>query len=195
VGLAVDAFPAVFLDRDGVVNQNRSDYVLAWEHVRFLPGVFDALRALAASDFRIVMVTNQSPVGRGLLDLEVLQRINQGMIFEIEAAGGRVDGVYYCPHHPDQGCQCRKPKPGMLLQAAVELQLDLSRSYLVGDALSDVEAALAAGCQPLLVRTGRGAAQQTKLRAVHRRSVPVVADLAEAVAWILRHAQEGDLAG
>lgn len=195
MGVVVDAFPAVFLDRDGVVNQNRTDYVLAWEQVRFLPGVFNALRVLAASEFRVVVVTNQSPVGRGLLDLGILQAINRRMVAEIEAAGGRVDGIYYCPHHPDQGCQCRKPRPGLLLQAAAELQLDLSRSYMVGDAVSDVEAALAAGCQPLLVRTGRGESQRSKLQEPHLLDVPVVADLGEAVRWILRHAQGEGAAG
>ena len=195
MGLAVDTHAAVFLDRDGVLNYNRSDYVLAREHVRFLPGVFDALRALAASDFRVVVVTNQSPVGRGLLDLQRLQAINQSIVAKIEEAGGRVDGVYYCPHHPDQGCECRKPRPGMLLQAAAELQLDLSRSYMVGDAVSDVEAALAAGCHPLLVRTGRGESQRSKMQEPRLRDVPVVADLAEAVDWILRHAGGAGAAG
>jgi D-glycero-D-manno-heptose 1,7-bisphosphate phosphatase len=97
-----------------------------------------------------------------------------------------MDAIYYCPHHPDDGCACRKPKPGLLLRAARELGLDLARSYLVGDAVSDVEAARAAGCCPILVLTGRGQEQQRLLRQRGLDRVPVVRDLAEAVALILR---------
>jgi D-glycero-D-manno-heptose 1,7-bisphosphate phosphatase len=177
--------PAVFVDRDGVINRNRANYVLSWDQVEFLQGVFEALENLAGSHFRIVLVTNQSPVGRGLLSLHALSAINAGIVQQIQLAGGRVDGIYVCPHRPDEGCDCRKPKPGMLLQAAAELEIDLSRSYLIGDAVSDVEAALAAGCQPLLVLTGRGEGQVAELRAKNYEAVPVVADLREAVAWIM----------
>ncbi len=175
---------AVFLDRDGVINQNPPSYVLSWGDVRFLPGVFAALRRLAATSFAVVVVTNQSAVGRGLMSLDQMWAINRGIAAEVAAQGGRLDRIYACPHRPDEGCSCRKPQPGMLLQAARDLGLDLSASYFVGDAVSDVEAALAVDCQPLFVRTGRGQAQLPSLRA-SGYDVPVVADLAEAVAWIL----------
>jgi len=178
---------AIFLDRDGVINENRDDYVKAWEEVCFLPGVFEALARLAATPFRIVITTNQSPIGRGILTRAQVETINRRLVTEIEARGGRVDRVYYCPHRPDEGCDCRKPRPGLLLRAAQELELDLGRSYLVGDAVSDVEAALAAGVQPVMVRTGRGAAQERLLRDKWPQ-VPVVADLGKAVEWILRDA-------
>ena len=110
--------------------------------------------------------------------------VNQRLMVEIEAHGGRVDGVYYCPHGPDEGCACRKPRPGLLLRAARELNVDLEKSYLIGDAISDVEAALAAGVQPVMVRTGRGAAQVRLLKASWAE-VPVVVDLGAAVEWIL----------
>lgn len=177
---------AVFLDRDGVINQNLPGYILSWEDVDFLPGVFQALRWLAGSEFRVVVVTNQSAVGRGLMALETMEAINAGVVRRVQAEGGRIDAVYACPHRPDQGCDCRKPRPGMLLRAAAELHVDLGSSYLIGDAVTDIEAGLAAGCQPLLVRTGRGLAQWPKLLMAghdHQR-VPVVADLAEAVAWV-----------
>jgi D-glycero-D-manno-heptose 1,7-bisphosphate phosphatase len=120
-----------------------------------------------------------------LLTLQAMQAINSGIAQEVRDHGGRIDGIYACPHQPDERCACRKPQPGLLLQAAADLNLDLSTSYLVGDALSDVEAGLAAGCQPIMVRTGRGEAQWPRLRADGHADVPVVADLAQAVAWIL----------
>ncbi len=176
---------ALFLDRDGVLNQNRADYVRTWEQVEFLPGVFEAMQRLAGSPFVVVVVTNQSAVGRGLMTVEALAAINQGIVRQVQQAGGRIDAVYSCPHRPDEGCPCRKPRPGMLLQAALDFGIDLEQSYLVGDARSDVQAGLAAGCQPLLVRTGRGAKQMAGLAADGLSDTPVVADLAAAVAWIL----------
>ena len=176
---------AVFLDRDGVLNQNRADYVRSWEQVEFLPGVFEAMQRLAGSPFVVVVVTNQSAVGRGLMAVEGLAAINGGIVQQVQQAGGRIDAVYACPHRPDQGCTCRKPRPGMLLQAAQELGIDLARSYLVGDAVSDMEAALSAGCQPVMVRTGRGRKQAAGLADYGLQAVPVVADLGEAVDLIL----------
>ncbi len=177
--------PAVFLDRDGVLNQNRADYVRTWEQVEFLPGVFEAMQRLAGSPFMVVVVTNQSAVGRGLMTVEGLAAINGGIVQQVQQAGGRIDAVYACPHRPDDGCPCRKPRPGMLLQAAQDLGIDLERSYLVGDAISDMEAALSAGCQPVMVRTGRGRKQAAGLADNGLEAVPVVADLGEAVDLIL----------
>jgi D-glycero-D-manno-heptose 1,7-bisphosphate phosphatase len=177
--------PAVFLDRDGVLNQNRADYVRTWAQVEFLPGVFAAMQRLAGSPFVVVVVTNQSAVGRGLMTVEGLADINQGIVQKVQQAGGRIDAVYACPHRPDEGCPCRKPRPGMLLQAAWDLDVDLERSYLVGDAVSDMEAALAAGCRPVMVRTGRGRKQAAALATSGLGDLPVMADLGEAVDWIL----------
>ncbi|MER2598381.1 MAG: D-glycero-beta-D-manno-heptose 1,7-bisphosphate 7-phosphatase [Caldilineales bacterium] len=177
--------PVLFLDRDGVLNENRADYVRTWEQVEFLPGVFEALRALAASSVAVVVVTNQSAVGRGLMTVDTLAAIHHRMAAAISAAGGRVDAFYACPHAPAAHCTCRKPRPGMLLQAAADLNLDLSRSWLVGDAVSDIEAAVAAGSVPLLVLTGRGARQQAGLLSAGLAHVPVLPDLAAAVRWML----------
>ena len=177
--------PAIFLDRDGVINENRADYVRTWEQVVFLPGVFDALRALAGSDFAVVVVTNQSAIGRGIMAAETLQGIHDRIAQRITEEGGRVDAIYACPHRPDAGCDCRKPQPGMLLQAAADLDIDLARSYLVGDAVTDAEAALAAGARPIMVRTGRGVAQLAKLEVKKLNGVEVFDDLGKAVAWIL----------
>jgi D-glycero-D-manno-heptose 1,7-bisphosphate phosphatase len=177
--------PAVFLDRDGVLNENRADYVRSWEQVVILSGVLEAMQRLAASPFVVVVVTNQSAVGRGLLAVETLAAINQGIAWEVQQVGGHIDALYACPHTPEDGCDCRKPRPGMLLHATQDLAIDLARSFLVGDAISDMEAALAAGCQPVMVRTGRGRKQAAALATSGLGDVPVVADLGEAVDWIL----------
>ncbi|MEA3335515.1 MAG: D-glycero-beta-D-manno-heptose 1,7-bisphosphate 7-phosphatase [Chloroflexota bacterium] len=175
---------AVFLDRDGVINENRADYVRSWADVEFLPGVFPALERLAASDLAIVVITNQSPVGRGILTMEEMNAINDALVARIRSEGGRIDAVYACPHRPEDDCTCRKPRPGMLLQAAKDMDIDLGASFLVGDAVTDIEAGLRAGCRPVMVRTGRGESQLVQLRAAGYELVPVADDLAGAVTWI-----------
>jgi D-glycero-D-manno-heptose 1,7-bisphosphate phosphatase len=177
--------PAVFLDRDGVIIQNREDYVKSWLEVRFLPGALAALSRLSRTRYALVVVTNQSAVGRGTITMGQAVEINQRVIATIESWGGRVDACYMCPHHPERGCDCRKPAPGMLLRAAREMGLDLSRSYSVGDAASDVLAAQAVGARGILVRTGRGEEQVPLLEAQGLTASPVVADLQAAVDFIM----------
>lgn len=178
--------PAIFLDRDGVINENRSDYVKSWDEYQFLPNVFTPLKRLAQSDYLIVVISNQSPIGRGIVPQAVIEEINACMKAEIERHGGRIDAIYYCPHTPDDECDCRKPQPGMFLRAAKELGIDLSNSFFIGDAVSDVEAAFNAGCKPIYVLTGLGAAQlSTFQQRGYDAKVPVVKDLAEAVELVL----------
>jgi D-glycero-D-manno-heptose 1,7-bisphosphate phosphatase len=175
---------AVFLDRDGVIIENRTDYVKSWEEVHFLPRVFEALLRLGRSEYAVILITNQSAVGRGIITLDSALGINKQVIAAITAQGGRVDASYLCPHRPDEGCSCRKPAPGMLLQAAEDLGLDLARSYAIGDAASDIEAARAAKVQGILVLTGQGREQTALLEQV---GCPVVTDLGAAVDYILAH--------
>ena len=176
---------AVFLDRDGVINENRSEYVRSWDEFRFLPGALASLARLARSPFAIVVLSNQSAINRGLVSRSEVDAINGRMVRQVEANGGRVDGVYVCPHRPDEACSCRKPEPGLLHQAASELDIDLASSYLVGDALCDMQAALSARCVPLLVLTGRG--QEELVSAHGARVVDFVyfPDLPQAVDFIL----------
>ncbi len=149
--------PAIFLDRDGVICANRDDYVKSWDEFHFLPGVKEALRQLATLGWPIVVVSNQSAIGRRLLSHKDLAAIHRRMEGEIVAAGGRIDAIFYCPHLPEEKCPCRKPNPGMLFKAAYALKLDLEHSILVGDALSDIQAAARAGVpRRYLVLTGRG---------------------------------------
>ena len=173
--------PAVFIDRDGVIIENRSDYVKSVAEARFIPGALEALARLAARDYAIVIVTNQSPIGRGLVSPAVSDAINAYVRQQIVAAGGRLDGLYVCPHRPEAGCACRKPAPGMLLAAAADLGLDLAASVMIGDALSDVQAGLRAGARAILVLTGRGADQARGLAPAGLAAVPVAADLAAAL--------------
>lgn len=179
---------AVFLDRDGVLIENVDPYVMAWTDVRFLPGVFEAAQRLASTPYAVVIVSNQSAVGRGLLSAEAALDINARAVAEIESRGGRVDAAYLCPHSPVDACRCRKPAPGMLLQAAADLDLDLGISYLIGDAVSDIAAARDAGASGILVRTGRGELQEALLDPRDNALIGVVADLGAAVDRILLEA-------
>src|ERR1043165_402141 len=150
-------YRAIFLDRDGVLIENRSDYVRDWSHVKIIPEAIHALSVAMPKNYKIVIVTNQSAVGRGLVLQATAEEINQRLVNLIHHHGGRVDAVYMCPHKPDDDCFCRKPKPGLLLQAAQELFLDLGRSWMIGDAWSDLQAGQRAGVQhTILLRTGRG---------------------------------------
>jgi histidinol-phosphate phosphatase family protein len=177
---------AVFLDRDGVVCRNRDDYVKSWEEFIFLPGALKALSDLARSELSIVVITNQSVIGRGLAPVEVVEDIHARMVQAIGAAGGRVDRVLYCPHRPDEQCACRKPKPGLLLMAAREMRLDLSGSYVVGDAEADMQAGRAAGCQHrFLVLTGRGPRELIRCRLHGEKGFEVMGNLEAATNAIL----------
>ena len=181
---------AVFLDRDGVINYNRSDHVKSWSEFEFLPGTLQALRSLAQLPWPIVVVSNQAVIGRGLVSQATIDDVHDRMLRIVEAAGGRIDAVFYCPHRHDEGCTCRKPSPGLLLRAAYELQLNLAKSYLIGDALTDILAANAVSCQPILVKTGRGQ-EQIRLSAVQGvDGFRVADDLGDAVHWIMRQVTE-----
>ena len=149
--------PALFLDRDGVIIENRSNYVRAWSDVSIYPQAIEALIKVKSSGYKTIIITNQSAVGRGLISSEMAQEINLRLIEEIQSAGGRIDGLFMCPHAPHDNCACRKPQPGLILEAADSLSLDLSHSILVGDALTDIIAGQSAGVgKNVLVRTGRG---------------------------------------
>jgi histidinol-phosphate phosphatase family protein len=174
---------AIFLDRDGVICYNRQNYVKSWEEFSFLPGALDALRKLAQLDYVTVVISNQSAIGRGLMTEKTASDINRRMQEEIRKHGGHIDSVFTCPHRPEENCSCRKPQPGLILLAAQQTQLDLEHSLFIGDALSDMQAALAAGCQPIMVLTGRGAEQRKFLNNGYTH-IPVKVDLAEAVDWI-----------
>ena len=174
---------AVFLDRDGVLCENRPAYVKAWKEFQWIPGALEALCIFARLDMPVVMVTNQSAINRGLTTLDVVHNLHEGMRLAIRDAGGRLDAVYVCPHRPDEGCVCRKPGVLLFRSAAVELGLDLGGSYLVGDSLSDLQAGWDLNLRVFLVRTGLGEQTAARLDGAARR-VHIVRDVLEAARWI-----------
>ncbi len=179
---------AVFLDRDGTINIEK-DYLHLIDDFEFIPGVPQALKSLQDANYLLVVVTNQSGVARGYFPLETVHRIHEYMCLQLKRYHVNIDGIYLCPHHPTRGyppydieCDCRKGKPGMLLQAVADLGIDLSRSYMIGDKTTDIEAGVSAGCQSLLVGTGCGCGVQlpTKMKCTNCfRALP------EAVEYIL----------
>ncbi|MFI5271429.1 MAG: D-glycero-alpha-D-manno-heptose-1,7-bisphosphate 7-phosphatase [Ktedonobacterales bacterium] len=176
----------VFLDRDGVINRNRAGYVKHWDEFSFLPGARQAIARLTRAGYRLIVITNQACVGKGLLPNAALDDLHRRMLREIGLAGGRIETVLYCPHRSDEGCPCRKPAPGLLLRARDEYGVDLRRAVLVGDSLTDMRAAGAAGVPSILVLSGLGwhTALQTS-RAQHPSWRPAV-NLAHAAAIIQR---------
>lgn len=149
--------PAIFLDRDGVIIENREAYVRSWDDVYIYPQALQALAAFSHVPFHFVIVTNQSAVGRGIITQQEADTINARLVQEVSLAGGRIDAVFMCPHAPSAGCNCRKPEPGLFFLAAQKLPLDINNSIMVGDALTDLVAAQTAKIKHrVLVRTGRG---------------------------------------
>jgi D-glycero-D-manno-heptose 1,7-bisphosphate phosphatase len=156
-----DAFlarrPAIILDRDGVINRRppKAQYVRSWGEFEWLPGAADALRLLRRADYTVIVVSNQAGIARGEMTEAGLKVINERLMSETLDLGGRIDAIYYCPHGWDDGCDCRKPKPGMLFRAQHEFNIDLSRTLFVGDDERDAEAGEAAGCPSVLVSDER----------------------------------------
>lgn len=174
---------AILLDRDGVLNYERPDYVKCWEEFKFLPDVLETLPRLAALKIPVLVISNQSAIGRGLVTQQVVDAIHQRAGAEIAAAGGRIDDFFVCPHHPDDHCACRKPKPGLLWAAASAYALDLHRCIFIGDAVTDFQAALAAHCPSILVETGRqGPLLRTRLK--HHPGVRIVPNIVAALTLI-----------
>jgi D-glycero-D-manno-heptose 1,7-bisphosphate phosphatase len=179
-------FPAIFLDRDGVIIENRSDYVRDWSHVSIFPEAIHALSNSNLRNYKIVIVTNQSAVGRGIISLDTAKDINNRIINIIRNQNGRVDEAYICPHGPEDHCDCRKPKPGLLLQAARELSLDLRRSWMIGDAWSDIQAGQSAGVRgTIIVKTGRGTDQLSLPQPTNVMDYLVCGDLSQAMHTII----------
>jgi len=174
--------PALFLDRDGVIIENCANYVRSWADVAIYPQAVRALAYIRHTPFKIILVTNQSAVGRGIITLEMAQAINERLLAVVTEGNGRIDDVFMCPHAPEDRCDCRKPQPGLLLQAAKKHHIDLSRSFMIGDALTDLQAGTAAGVrQVILLRTGRGTAQLQKPEATRFHPLTVYESLETAV--------------
>ena len=144
---------AVFLDRDGVINRNRDDYVKDVDEMEILPGVPKAINLLNTMNFKVVIISNQSAVSRGLITIEKLLEIHEFLKKELLQNNAKIDGIYFCPHRPDDSCDCRKPKPTLILKAAKDLGINLSESYMIGDRESDMIAAEKAGVKFIPIET------------------------------------------
>ena len=147
----------VILDRDGTINHDSEDYIKSPAEWTPIPGSLEAIARLHQAHYRVVVATNQSGIGRGLFDTQALFAIHDKLQRALGQVGGRIDAFFFCPHAADAGCQCRKPQPGMLLEAGRRFNVALDETYMVGDALRDLQAAAAAGARPVLVLTGKGA--------------------------------------
>ncbi len=146
----------ILLDRDGVINFDSDDYIKAPSEWLPIPGSLEAIANLNQAGFSVGVATNQSGIARGLYTLETLDAIHHKMNESIKSAGGHIEAIAYCPHGPNEGCECRKPKPGLLQHIANQFEFSLKNTYFIGDSLRDLQAALAVGATPILVRTGKG---------------------------------------
>lgn len=189
MGIEMKRRAAVFLDRDGTINEEIG-YIDCMDKLRLIPGSAEAIRRINESGMKAVVVTNQSGIARGLFAESFVAETHTRLALMLRAEGALIDAFYFCPHHPTAGlgaylraCECRKPAPGLLLRAASELQLDLARSYMIGDMLTDIEAGERAGVKGILLRTGHGQAAAAEMGGV--RPVFVAGDLLSGVQWIL----------
>lgn len=186
--------PAVFLDRDGTLIEDVG-YLSRIEDVHWFPWAIEAIRLLNRAGFLVCITTNQGGIGLGFYGSELVERVHAGMCADVEAAGGRIDALFFCPHHPlavteafRLDCECRKPKPGMIHQAMGRFEIDLARSFVVGDKMADVGLAANAGARGILVKTGYGHAQLER-HGQHPPGAAFVAEtVLEAAGWILAEA-------
>lgn len=183
---------AIFLDRDGVINQNSHDHVKSWDEFHFIPGALQSIRELTGTGLPIFVVTNQAAVNRRLMTVDTLNDIHDRMQAAITRAGGQIAKVYYCPHDNDERCDCRKPASGMLLQTAAEFTIDLSKSFMVGDAWTDVAAAVGVGARAILLMTGRGRWNFVPAWEQFGPNFSVAYDLAEAT-HMIKEALDGNV--
>ena len=173
----------IILDRDGVINQDSDQFIKNTTEWKPIPGSLEAIAKLNHAGYRVVVASNQSGIGRGLLDMGALNAINDKMYRVLAQVGGHIDALFYCPHAAEANCDCRKPKPGMFIDIAQRFNADLAGVPSVGDSLRDLQAAATAGAQPILVLTGKGA--RTKAAGGVPDATPVFADLAQAVRHIV----------
>jgi len=173
----------VFLDRDGIINVNRDDYVKTCDEFVLLPGALESLAKLKEAGVTAVVISNQAGVGRGLIDPAELECINRKMLEAVEGAGGEISGLYYCVHRRDEGCDCRKPEIGLLQKASAEMAFPLEGSFLIGDAESDMEAGRKANCRTVLVTTGKASAADVE--SWDCKPEHIANDLPSAVEWVL----------
>ena len=172
---------AVFLDRDGTIAKD-VHYCSRPEDLELLPTTGEGIRLLNEAEFKVIVITNQSGIARGYFTEETLGRIHQKMINDLAEYGAHVDTIYYCPHHPDEGCECRKPKPKLAYRAIKDLQIDSRQSYVIGDRLMDVELASTIGCKSVMIPSEDG---KSELEDCGILPEYITWDLESAARWII----------
>ena len=177
--------PAVFLDRDGVINHDHDEYIKSWDEYHFYPGALDALKRLHEAGCEVYLVTNQAGVGKGLMSLRHLQDIMLRLRLTVHDHGGLIHGIAFCPHCKEEACGCRKPQAGMLRKLVFKYGLDPARSVMVGDSYGDIECGKAMGCRTFLLHTRPPDAVQEHLQRCSQPPDHECSDLAEAVEIIL----------
>jgi len=173
----------IILDRDGVINYDSDEYIKSPDEWRPIPGSLVAIAQLNRQGYRVLVATNQSGIARGLYDIDKLDEIHEKFMRELASVGGYIEEIFFCPHHPNDACLCRKPKPGLLLEMAAKYPIKLSDTFFIGDTLGDVQTAIAAGCQPILVLTGKG--QQMLENHPELKDIPHFPNLSHAVTYVL----------
>ncbi len=176
----------IVLDRDGVINHDSDAYIKSKEEWQPIDGSLEAIARLNHGGYTVVVASNQSGLARGYFDIEALSAMHKKMDEMLAKIGGQVDAIFYCPHGPDDGCACRKPKPGMLLEIGQRFNVSLKEVVFIGDSISDLKAASNANAKAMLVRTGKGVKAEKIVQAEYDQSIPVYDDLAAAVTAILK---------
>jgi len=172
----------IFLDRDGVINEDLYDYVTSPKDFRFIEGSLEAIKTLTSSGYEIIVATNQACIGSGIASEEEIKEVNEFMTQKITEVGGKIEAVMVCPHKQDARCGCRKPEIGLLVQAEKELNQNLKGTYFIGDKESDVLAALNFGCTPLLVLTGYGS---SAAKNINLKDINIFSNLNAAVEYVI----------
>ena len=175
--------PFIILDRDGVINYDSDDYIKSPEEFHVIPGGLEAIAKLNQAGYRVLVASNQSGVARGFYSIETLEKIHAKLHQQLAEVGGKIEEIFYCPHHPNEDCPCRKPKPGMFHQIQEKYDVDFATTYFVGDTLSDIHVATAVGCKPLLILSIKG--KQTLEKHPEVARFPHYESLAMAVDFIL----------
>jgi D-glycero-D-manno-heptose 1,7-bisphosphate phosphatase len=176
----------IFLDRDGVINKDSPDYVKSWSEFEFLPGSLDAIRLLTEKNYSVVVITNQSIINRKMASFNDLEFIHSMMKKAVREGGGDIKDIFFCPHKPEDRCSCRKPEPGLILEAFKKYGIDAKDSVMVGDSAKDIECARRAGCRyAILVKTGNYEQAVSLLKEKKICPDHIARDLYEAAGWII----------
>jgi len=183
----------VFLDRDGVINIDSQYYVKNWSEFKFIPGSLEAINRLSLHRYLSIIITNQSMIKRKIAPIKEIEHIHLMMKEKVQSQGGDIQDIFFCPHKPQDRCHCRKPKPGLILEAQKRYNIDLASSVMVGDSVKDIECARNAGCgQAVLVKTGKGIESEKRLAQKTYAPDFIANDLLDAVTWIINAHKKTD---